>query len=130
MRCSNKKLKICLADLSRKIKIQVYQATGSDRPNENIKIGFVDLAECFAKTETTSFLSQKNNYVIGANVEQGVNVIFTIRYINIDYKQQLFIEYNGSRYKVVDINDIDKLKEFVIFKTVELGVKEYEINKI
>ena len=117
--------KICISDFDKKIKIQIYSLQVSNVAET--QIGFIDLAEVWA------FVKTRNNasFVANVNIDTAITIEFYIRYIdNIDLNNQIFIEYEGKRFKINSIENIDKDNEVIVFRAIERGNQELDANRI
>jgi SPP1 family predicted phage head-tail adaptor len=117
--------KICISDFDKKIKIQIYSLQVSNVAET--QIGFIDLAEVWA------FVKTRNNasFVANVNIDTAITIEFYIRYIdNIDLNNQIFIEYEGKRFKINSIENIDKDNEVIVFRAIERGKQELDANRI
>jgi SPP1 family predicted phage head-tail adaptor len=117
--------KICISDFNKKIKIQIYSLQVSNVAET--QIGFVDLAEVWAFVKTISNAS----FIANVNIDVAVTIEFYIRYIDyIDLNNQIFIEYEGKRFKINSIENIDKDNEVIVFRAIERGKQELDANRI
>jgi SPP1 family predicted phage head-tail adaptor len=122
IRKNNKK--ICIADFDKKIKIQSYSLKLSNVADA--EINFVDIAEVWA------FIKTRNNanFIASVNTDETITIEFYTRYINVDFDKQIFIEYEGKRFKINSIENIDKDDKIIIFRATERGNKDLNANRI
>lgn len=116
--------KICIADFDKKIKIQAYSLKLSNVADT--EINFIDIAEVWA------FIKTRNNanFIANVNIDETITIEFYTRYINVDFDKQIFIEYEGKRFKINSIEDIDKDDKIIIFRATERGNKDLNANRI
>ncbi len=122
IRKNNKK--ICIADFDKKIKIQSYSLKLSNVADA--EINFVDIAEVWAFIKTRN----NTNFIASVNIDETITIEFYTRYINVDFDKQIFIEYEGKRFKINSIENIDKDDKIIIFRATERGNKDLNANRI
>jgi SPP1 family predicted phage head-tail adaptor len=118
--------KVCIADLKKKIKIQYTLSVPNNDPNSNAMASFKDIKSVWSMIKTRSTAE----FVQGTNVETSITTEFYIRHdSSIDFKQRLWIEYNGSRYEIVNYENIDEEDKFIKLTATERGVKTINANQ-
>lgn len=118
--------KVCISDLNKKIIIQTSSIAPDNSPDSVSTTSFANVATVWAMIKTSANIS----FINGVNVENGLNTDFFIRYTNaIHFEQQLWIEYDGSRYKVINSENIDKDNKFVRLRSSEKGDKTILVNQ-
>lgn len=118
--------RICAANFDKRIKIQTSSISGNNTPGAAASTAFADVATVWAMVKTTP----SREFVDGVNVSNGVNTDFFIRYnSSIDFKKQLWVEYNNERYKIDNPENIDKSDETIRLRSRELGNKTIEGNQ-
>lgn len=122
IRKNNKK--ICIADFDKKIKIQSYSTAISNIGD--IGVSFIDIAEVWA------FIKTRNNasFIADVNIADITTIEFYIRYLDVDLNKQIFIEFEGNRYKINSIENIDKDAKIIVLRATERGNKELNANRI
>ena len=117
--------KVCIADLSSKIKIQTTSEAYSNNPDTVPTAQFVDIVEMWALINT----GESFNYIDGVQTGNTVNTDFTIMYTaDIDFKQRLWVEYDNNKYKVISVNNINQADNFIRLRTIETGDKNIIAN--
>ena len=122
IRKNNKK--ICIADFDKKIKIQSYSLKLYNVADA--EINFVDIAEVWA------FIKTRNNanVIASVNTDETITIDCYTRYMTVDCDTQIFIEYEGKRFKINSIENIDKDDKIIIFRATERGNKDLNANRI
>ena len=117
--------KVCIADLSSKIKIQTTSEVYSNNHDTVPVAQFVDIVEMWALINT----GESFNYIDGVQTANTVNTDFTIMYTaDIDFKQRLWVEYDNNKYKVISVNNINQADNFIRLRTIETGDKNITAN--
>ena len=68
-------------------------------------------------------------FIDGVNVQNGLNTDFFIRYTSsIDFEKQLWVEYDSNRFKITNIENIDKQDKIIRLRSTEKGDKDILAN--
>lgn len=119
------KNKVCIGDLDKRIKIQTTSITANNAPGGLSTTGFADIYSCWALVKT----SANRQFIDGVNIENGLNTDFFIRYTaSVNLEQQLWVEYAGNRFKIVNTNNIDKDNQIVRLRSSETGSTAILVN--
>lgn len=117
--------KVCISNLNERIVIQTKTIASNNNPNSEATTVFTDVASAWALIKTNS----NYEWIDGVQVRNGFNTDFYIRYNSvIDYTQQLWIEHNSNKYRVVNIDNIDKQDEFIKLRTTQTGNESINAN--
>lgn len=112
--------KVCIADLRNKIKVQFSSSKANNSPNSNAGTSFKNILEVWALIKT----NPASEFINGINVVNGVNTDFYIRYTSsIDFSKQIWVEFENSRFKIAEVENIDRRNEFVRLRAIERGNK-------
>ena len=129
MKCTSIKKnvnKVCIGDLDKRIIIQTSSIAPNNSPNSVATTAFLTVVTVWAMIKTTP----NTSFIDGVNVQNGVNTDFYIRFTSsIDIEKQLWIEYAGNRFKVTNIENIDKESKFLRFRASEKGDKTILANQ-
>jgi len=118
--------KVCVGDLNKRIEIQTSSITPNNSPDSVSTVAFVTVLTVWAMIKTTA----NRQFIDGVNIETGLNTDFYIRYTDtIDFEKQLWIEYRNSRFKIVNIDEIDKEKKFIRLRATEKGADTILANE-
>ncbi len=118
--------RICAADFNRKISIQYTASIANNNPNANAGTSFKDLIEVWAMVKT----NQNSEFVQNVNVENSTNIDFFIRYTSsIDFERELWVLFNGNRYKINSAENIDKQNKLIRLRAIERGKKTIQANQ-
>ena len=118
--------KICTADLNKKIKIQYTASLANNAPNSNAGTNFKDLKTVWAMIKTKS----SAEFLVNVNVQRTITTEFYIRYdASIDFKRKLWIEYNGSRYDVINFENLGEQNRFFKLTATERGKETVNANQ-
>lgn len=122
--------KICEGDFNRKIKIQYTASAANNKPNSNASTSFNDLIQVWAMVKTNSLISGSSDFIQNVNTQKGFSIDFFIRYTaSIDFERELWVEFNGNRYKVGSVDNIDKRNELIRLRASERGKKTVQANQ-
>jgi SPP1 family predicted phage head-tail adaptor len=128
MKCNSIKQnvnKVCIGNLNKKIKIQTSSIAPNNSPNSLATASFETVATVWAMLKT----SPNRSFIDGVNVANGLNTDFFIRYTSsIDFDKQLWIEWNNTRFKIINPDNIDKEDNFIRLRCVEKGDKTILAN--
>lgn len=117
--------KVCTGDLNKRIQIQTSYIAANNSPNAVSTANFVTVLTAWAMIKTSSNVK----FIDGVNVENGINTDFFIRYTtSIDFEKQLWIEFDSNRFKITNIDNIDKQNKFIRLRSVEKGLKTILAN--
>lgn len=117
--------KVCTGDLDKRIIIQTTSITPNNSPDSVATTGFATVATVWAMIKTTP----NRQFIDGVNVENGLNTDFYIRYnSSINFEQQLWVEYNDNRFKIVNVDNIDKEDKIIRLRSIEKGDKTILAN--
>lgn len=120
------KSRVCIGDLNRKIKIQFTSSKGNNAPNANASTAFKDVTGVWAMIITKPL----SEFVNGVNIANGISTDFYIRYTSaIDFSKQIWVEFEDVRYKITDIENINKESRFVRLRASERGDKSLGANQ-
>lgn len=118
-----KSRKICIGDLTSRVKLQTRSLTaGNSGSIESIET-FTDIVEVWAAIETTR----------GSQLWDGVEVSnpFThkiyIRYRN-DIEFTEWLEYSNEKYDIVDVENLEHKNEWLLLMCTRKGDKTKEAN--
>lgn len=129
MKCATiqkKKNKICASDFDKKIKIQISQKVSNNAPNSLNTTSFTTILNPWALIKTKPI----NEFINGVNISSGVNINFYIRYTSsIDFRQQLFVEYNNNLYAIQSVENIDEENKIIVLTASQKGDKNINANK-
>ena len=118
--------RICAADFNRKITIQYTSSASNNSPNSNAKTEFKDLIEVWAMVKT----NVNSDFIQNVNIEKSLNIDFFVRYTSlIDFERELWVEFNGNRYKVGSVDNIDKRNTLIRLRASERGKKTVQANQ-
>lgn len=119
--------KVCTGDLNKRIAIQYRSIATVNSPDSNLTVGFSTAISCWAMIKTGS----SNNWVDGVDTSQTINTDFFIRWTSsIDFTREIWVLYDGIRFKVANIDIIDKKEKIVKLRSVEKGVSTISANDI
>jgi SPP1 family predicted phage head-tail adaptor len=117
--------KVCIGDLNRRIEIQTSYISPDNSPNSVATATFTTIATVWAMIKT----NPTNSFIDGVNTIGGFNTDFYIRYSSsIDFEQQLWVLYDGNRFKITGINNIDKQDNIVNLRSTEAGSASITVN--
>jgi len=117
--------KVCIGDRDKRIKIQTSSIAPNNSPDGLATTAFVTISTVWAMVKTTA----NRDFIDGVNVENGLNTDFFVMYDStISYEQQLWVEYNSNRFKVTNIDNIDKDNKIVRLRSTEKGIKTTLVN--
>lgn len=117
--------KVCIGDFNKRIKIQTSSIKANNSPSGLSTVGFQTLVSVWALIKTTS----NREFIDGVNIENGLNTDFFVRYSpNLNYEQQLWIEYENNRFKVKNIENIDAENKIICIRCIEKGDKSILAN--
>lgn len=120
------KNKICASDFDKRIKIQISQKTSNNAPNSINTTTYTTILTTWAMIKTKPL----NDFINGVNISSGVNINFHIRYTNsIDFRQQLFVEYNNNLYTIQSFENKDEQNQFIVLTASQRGDKNINANK-
>lgn len=110
--------KVCTSDFNLRIEVQTTSITPNNSPGGLTTAGFATVATVWALVKTNA----NRQFISGVNIENGLNTDFYIRYnSSIDYGVQLWVEYGGNRFKVTNIDNIDKQNNIIRLRSTEKG---------
>jgi SPP1 family predicted phage head-tail adaptor len=118
-----KSRKVCVGDLSSRIKLQLRSLTASNTGSIESIETFTDIIEVWAAVETTS----------GSKIWDGVEIAnpfthkFYIRYRN-DIEFTEWIEYGNEKYKLIDVENLEQKNEFLILMCTRKGTSTKKAN--
>lgn len=117
--------KVCTGDLDKRIKIQTTSITANNAPGGLSTTGFTDIYTCWALVKTTT----TRQFIDGVNIEIALNTDFFIRYTgSVNFEQELWIEYAGNRFKLINYNNIDKDNVIIRLRCSEKGDSAILVN--
>ena len=117
--------KVCVANLRHKIKIQYSTTKPLNSPDSNPEIDFVDTRTVWAMIKTRN----TPEYIQGSNVRNSITTEFYIRFDKtFDYRQVVYIEYKGIKYRIVNATNIDERNAFMILSCKERGFSNQNNN--
>ena len=113
--------RVCIGDLNKQIDVEIRAIT----PKETVDFTetFSDVATVWSKVVTTR----------GVEVFDGVNLsglathLFYIKYLD-GVEKTNFVDYNGKRYVILDVENQNENNEILILKCEERGTKTVEVN--
>ncbi len=74
--------------------------------------------------------NQNSEFVQNVNVENSTNIDFFIRYTSsIDFERELWVLFNGNRYKINSAENIDKQNKLIRLRAIERGKKTIQANQ-
>lgn len=119
-----KKRKLCIGDMDKIVTIQ-------DRNIGEPFFSSVDFDEAFSNNGTV-WASVKtvsgNTFFDGANTETNITHEFGIRY-DSSVSSETWIEWDGRRFDILDAQDLEERKEWMILVCAERGTKKNESTK-
>ena len=117
--------KICTADLDKRIQIQTSSIAPNNSPNGLATASFITIATVWAMIKTTP----NTSFIDGVNAENGLNTDFFIRHnSSIDFDKQLWVEWNNTRFKIINSENIDKEDKIIRLRCTEKGNKTILAN--
>lgn len=117
--------KVCIQDLDRRIQIQTSSIAANNAPGAVSAASFVTVLTCWAMIKTSANVQ----FIDGVNVQNGLNTDFFIRYTSsIDFEKQLWIEFDSNRFKITNVENIDKQNKFIRLRSTEKGLKTILAN--
>ena len=117
--------KVCTSDFNKRVKIQTTSISANNAPSGLASVGFADILSVWALVKTSS----NREFIEGVNIENGLNTDFFIRYnSSVDFERQLWIEYNDSRFKITNVDNIDKENKIIRLRSTEKGNKSILAN--
>jgi SPP1 family predicted phage head-tail adaptor len=117
--------KICAADFNRKITLQYPVSVPNNNPNQNAGSSFQDIKTCWAMVKTIV----NADFVNDTNVNQSVTADFYIRFDpNLVLSKSLYILFEGVKYKVVNIDNVDLRNELTRIRAIERGDQNIAVN--
>jgi SPP1 family predicted phage head-tail adaptor len=122
--------KICTADLNKKIKIQFTSSAPNNNPGSNAGTTFKDLKTVWAMIKTKA----SAEFMVNVNVQRTITTEFYIRFdASIDFKRklwvELWVEYNNSRYDVINFENLGEQNKFIKLTATERGKKTVNANQ-
>jgi len=117
--------KVCIQDLNKRIEIQTSYIAANNSPGGLSTANFVTVLTVWAMIKTSANVQ----FIDGVNIENGLNTDFFIRYSSaINFEKQLWIEFDGNRFKITNIENIDKQNKFIRLRSIEKGAKTILAN--
>lgn len=117
--------KVCIQDLNKRIQIQTSYIAANNSPGGVAAASFVTVLTVWAMIKTSANVQ----FVDGVNIQNGLNTDFFIRYnSSIDFEKQLWIEFDSNRFKITNIDNIDKQNKFIRLRSIEKGAKTILAN--
>lgn len=118
--------KVCAGDFRDRINIQTTSITPNNSPNGLSSVGFETIATMWALVKTNA----SREFIDGVNIQNGLNTDFYIRYNSaIPLDKQLWVEFKGSLYKIINTDNIDKMDNIVRLRSTEKGDSSINANK-
>lgn len=117
------KKKVCIGDMTKKIKVQTRSIVAPD--NVDYSQDIKDFKEVWAAIQTSK----------GSEIFDGTNIIgvathfFYIRRIDgVTFEN--FVEYNSKKYKILDVQNLDEDDLFMVLRCTERGDQTKDSNKL
>lgn len=119
--------KICISDFKNRIKIQYRSIAPVNSPDANLTVSFTDVISCWSLIKTGT----SNNWINGVNTGETNNTDFFIRWTaSVDFAREIWILFDGNRFKISNIDNIDKQKNIIRLRSVEKGDKDINANNV
>lgn len=119
-----KPYKICTGDLSKRITLYVRSITDPQGGSVDFGENFTTPTNVWAMIET---LSKGVEIFDGSNVIDVATHLFYIRYIpGITF--EMYLDYNGRRFRIIDVQNIDEKDETIILRCTERGDNTKPVN--
>ena len=117
--------KVCTSDLDKRIIIQTSSIAPNNSPNSVATTAFATVVTVWAMIKTNA----NRDFIDGVNIQNGLNTDFFIRYTaSIDFEKQLWIEYDSNRFKITNIDNIDKEDKIIRLRSTEKGASSILVN--
>lgn len=119
--------KVCTADLNNRIKIQYRSIAPVNSPDSNLAVSFTDVISCWAMIKTGA----SSNWIDGVNAGQAINTDFFIRWTaSVDFTREIWVLFDDVRFKIFNIDNIDKQENIIRLRSVEKGSKDINANAV
>jgi SPP1 family predicted phage head-tail adaptor len=120
------KPKICTKDLKHRILIQYRETTATNDSDLEPEPTYTDIGNYWAAVKTTPSRQAFND----VNQNGAITTDFYIRFTDtIDFLKNLWIEFKGRRFEVINSDDIDEFGEFFRLRALDKGKKEFNATR-
>lgn len=127
MKCSKKQLSktsYCIGDFVHKIDLTKRSDKEFTDDIGEVDYDFTLIRSIWVGLKTTSGTIWRD----GIATNDGASHIFIMRYSK-DIKNELFIEYKGTRYEIIDTKNVDEMSEWLELRCKKIGLVELKGSK-
>jgi SPP1 family predicted phage head-tail adaptor len=120
------KPKICSKDLRHRILIQYREIAATNNLDTDPEPTFTEVGNYWAGIKTSPSRNAFNDVNQGA----AITTDFYIRYTtSIDFLKNIWIEFNGRRFEVINADNINEYEEYILLRAVDKGKKQFNATR-